>query len=815
MVSTRPFKVTNEEEEEEEEERLHPSLLDPSIPTSEVEQRKLSSVSHSLDPIQTREVHGRKGSISCEGSPLIPPRPPITRMSAIKICGLPLNIGADDLWAPAAWSSVFNLAFLGVTALAYVYIGDEDTCETDGTSKANLYRTFFLAAYSSIAVIDFFLLFFSIRTKLFVPNPTAVFLFYLRLLSALFMLVAVVCGTIWFGDLNDDCFHETHNEKIYDLNLAILIVSWVSFVHTLFMLWFFFNSFNSSSASENWRARIRFWTCACLWDNQHAKEAAPNMMDEISENISALFSVEGMVPSDIATGSALVKALQKIEVKRGLKSFHISATTNPGFGEGAGDDADMERKENEDGNTAEDTGNNSNPIEDEDINIMLGGPSSSSPKGAHDLESGHKESSGDLAQRGIQPALPMSDWKRLDEARYYSKFMFAAYGWPLQSLVKPSDMLTCKFCHCCMDIPGSTIYTGQSCCNGSLHQFIRKTGIAREDLLSANLESKVGKIVHYVCVDRKSKSIVICCRGTLSVDDVMTDLDTEKEPLDKYGYEGHYAHRGILRGAVHTWQTIKNNAQVDTFLKANPEFRIRIVGHSLGAGTATVLGLLMAKEYPRLHVISYASPLVIDKELANKPSVGRFITTIVYAHDVVCRLSVNNMYLLKHQMQLCFGHAVEDTKYRIMKQFKAGDYEGMLDLPPNMDFSSTDPSKGYFQLADAVQSGAADGDAKKLQEGAQSINRTDEALFGKWKNFYMGGRVLHIARVRVPKKDRGCIPGLCEPPPLLSVYPSDSKSFEEIVIDSSMLLDHMPYHYMDKWDMLEWPADFRPILPHD
>ena len=39
-----------------------------------------------------------------------------------------------------------------------------------------------------------------------------------------------------------------------------------------------------------------------------------------------------------------------------------------------------------------------------------------------------------------------------------------------------------------------------------------------------------------------------------------------------------------------------------------PEFQLILVGHSLGAGTAAILALLLRDEYPNLHCYAYSPP---------------------------------------------------------------------------------------------------------------------------------------------------------------------------------------------------------------
>ncbi len=42
--------------------------------------------------------------------------------------------------------------------------------------------------------------------------------------------------------------------------------------------------------------------------------------------------------------------------------------------------------------------------------------------------------------------------------------------------------------------------------------------------------------------------------------------------------------------------------------RGTPDFRLVLVGHSLGAGTAAILALLLRHEYPNIHCYAYSPP---------------------------------------------------------------------------------------------------------------------------------------------------------------------------------------------------------------
>ena len=79
-----------------------------------------------------------------------------------------------------------------------------------------------------------------------------------------------------------------------------------------------------------------------------------------------------------------------------------------------------------------------------------------------------------------------------------------------------------------------------------------------------------------------------------------------------------------------------------------------ITGHSLGAGTAVLLTLLLRPTYPQVTCISYGTPAsVLDAVSAVecKP----YVTSVVLGGDLVCHLSMLTITKLKNQVAQVFS----------------------------------------------------------------------------------------------------------------------------------------------------------------
>ncbi|CAE8646872.1 unnamed protein product [Polarella glacialis] len=169
---------------------------------------------------------------------------------------------------------------------------------------------------------------------------------------------------------------------------------------------------------------------------------------------------------------------------------------------------------------------------------------------------------------------------------------------------------------------------------------------------------------HYVLYDSSRREAVVAVRGTLSVQDVVTDLGAEEVDL----FVGGKAHRNMLHGACNVLRAVAPvleslSGQVDT---------VTFTGHSLGGGVAAYLSLLfaelvdgqvvtasiMAPVHDRrsalvVRCFTYGSPGVCSLEVSR--SLQDRVVSFCHADDVVMSWSfmLGRWQLLKAQVKAC------------------------------------------------------------------------------------------------------------------------------------------------------------------
>lgn len=166
---------------------------------------------------------------------------------------------------------------------------------------------------------------------------------------------------------------------------------------------------------------------------------------------------------------------------------------------------------------------------------------------------------------------------------------------------------------------------------------------------------------HLVAVDHIHQEVVLAIRGTFSIQEIAVDLTS----FSREGFAGGEAHEGMAKMAERLWK--KAGPVIVKTLQEHPNYGLVVTGHSLGAGTASLLTILLKQQqqqrqryqHPRewsqatvpmippttsVQCFAFASPPVFTP-LDLIPHVTPFITNFIHERDVVPFLSV---YSVRH-----------------------------------------------------------------------------------------------------------------------------------------------------------------------
>ncbi|KAF8428229.1 hypothetical protein EV426DRAFT_571557 [Tirmania nivea] len=192
-------------------------------------------------------------------------------------------------------------------------------------------------------------------------------------------------------------------------------------------------------------------------------------------------------------------------------------------------------------------------------------------------------------------------------------------------------------------------------------------------------------LVHYICLDHKAKAVVLTCRGTLGLDDVVTDLTCEYGDMEVRG-KTYRVHKGMLNSALLLLKT--RRAKVLMTLRdalcAHEGYGLILCGHSLGGGVASILSILLSTPTTRggfvtanttfqdvqlpegrpVHCYAYGSPACVCSKL--RIETRGLITSVVHGSDVVPSLSFG-MIRDFHSVALAFKEDRQGLRREIGK----------------------------------------------------------------------------------------------------------------------------------------------------
>ena len=225
------------------------------------------------------------------------------------------------------------------------------------------------------------------------------------------------------------------------------------------------------------------------------------------------------------------------------------------------------------------------------------------------------------------------------------------------------------------------------------HSFSTHTGLPADTILLSSFVDPQGvgtaksspmgisPLVHFVSIDRDSRAVVLTCRGTLGIEDVLTDMLCDYDEL-YWQHQAYQVHKGIHGAARRLLAGLGSRVMVTlkAALEEYPDYGLVLCGHSLGGAVASVLAILVSEpstvqasgalfvtapslkliSHPNhettlstippitlpagrpIHVYAYGTPATLSPPL--RLATRGLITTIVNSADIVPSLSLGMLH---------------------------------------------------------------------------------------------------------------------------------------------------------------------------
>ncbi|ERL90853.1 hypothetical protein D910_08198, partial [Dendroctonus ponderosae] len=288
---------------------------------------------------------------------------------------------------------------------------------------------------------------------------------------------------------------------------------------------------------------------------------------------------------------------------------------------------------------------------------------------------------------------------------HYAHFAVLAYGWPIFVMMNKTGV--CRLCtglHCCC-IPcrkhseTDPEIVDDNCCQCNYSVLKKLSDLGDIDVIYATYHVDVGETPFFVALDYDRKKIVISIRGTLSMKKI------EQEQL-------------IERARARKPE------------RGTKDFEIVIVGHSLGAGTASILGILMRQIYPTLQCFCYSPP----GGLLSAPAVEytkEFTVSVVIGKDVVPRIGLHQMETLRTDLINAIKRSV-DPKWKTITC-------SIICCGCSQPTSAVEMSTGETEVSEYMRS--------KHNARCMGIHPSDSSIaLTSHQPLYPPGRIIHVVR---------------------------------------------------------------------
>ncbi|XP_055148316.2 diacylglycerol lipase-beta isoform X3 [Symphalangus syndactylus] len=318
---------------------------------------------------------------------------------------------------------------------------------------------------------------------------------------------------------------------------------------------------------------------------------------------------------------------------------------------------------------------------------------------------------------------------------------------------------------------------------------LHTTGLQYRDFIHVSFHDKVYELPFLVALDHRKESVVVAVRGTMSLQDVLTDLSAESEVLDvECEVQDRLAHKGISQAARYVYRRLINDGILSQAFSIAPEYRLVIVGHSLGGGAAALLATMLRAAYPQVRCYAFSPPRGLWSKALHEYSQS-FIVSLVLGKDVIPRLSVTNLEDLKRRILRVVAHC-NKPKYKILLH---GLWYELFGGNPNNFPTELDGGDQEVLTQPLL------GEQSLLTRWSPACSFSSDSPLDsspKYPPLYPPGRIIHLQEEGASGRF-----GCCSAAHYSAKW-SHEAEFSKILIGPKMLTDHMPDILMRALDSL-------------
>ncbi|CAL4085355.1 unnamed protein product [Meganyctiphanes norvegica] len=673
-------------------------------------------------------------------------------MPALVVFNRRWRIGSDDLVIPGVVEVVIRTAWFALLiALFASHEANLDQCD-DGSHLLRLFLLGSMIILGTTLIITIVLVIHSSRGTIMNPSPRSGVpkLIIARVMLGVPEIAWSILGSVWVLSGMVDCEDES---VIPVLIKSLIIYTWVAIGCIVVGILLLFDPMMRPDSAidiiddtfildpdtlgtnyvQLWEKRCRF-LCFCTSGDEHSSEA----FSDVADVLASLFesSDHHLVASDVAAALVLLRLKRKQEEVNEEALRKSSVET--GFSR-----------------------------------------SSTASVGALQRES---------QLPGQLPSHP--EWMNVSNAYHYMKFAFGSYGWSWFVYGRFCSALRMlrPYLQCCACFRARQPFDApkDNCCLCNTAALKAITNLTDDNLTYVTFHNKIFEVPFFVAIDHETKNVIIAIRGTLSLQDAITDLAAQCTEVKAPGLpENCLTHKGMEKSAQFVLKRLRESGALnDAFSRVN-DYGLVITGHSLGAGAAVLLAALMRPEYPNIKCFAFSPPGgLCSKEFSQ--ATQSFVMSVIVGDDLVPRLSLRSLHDLKSKI-ISSLERCRLPKYRVLAKgccfMLFGISESSLqhanqsEAPnPVRPLLNSTSSYSYESVDDIRTPNSSDDDVQSNQ--LVLPRHTETAMF-------LPGRILHCTSKMQEDEDVVGVPGW-------ECRWAEASEFRTLRISPSMMRHHLP-----------------------
>lgn len=283
----------------------------------------------------------------------------------------------------------------------------------------------------------------------------------------------------------------------------------------------------------------------------------------------------------------------------------------------------------------------------------------------------------------------------------------------------------------------------RGCYKGNADGLARHSMLRKRNILKFVKDSSILRPGYYIGIDPRAKLVILGIRGTHTVYDLVTDLIALSDK--KVSPKGFSTHFGTYEAA--RWYLRHELSIIRRCLEQHKDYKLRLVGHSLGGASAALLAIMLRKKSKEelgfspdiISAVGFGIPPCVSREIAE--SCASYVSTVVLQDDIVPRLSAASLARLRSEILKTDWASVMEKE----------DLKHIVDIVTNAKLVVSSIQDVAHKLADyaKVVTASASSDVKdppRLQSSTQVLNPESEEHVYVPEDLFLPGTLYYLQR---------------------------------------------------------------------